>query len=338
MSLSAGLTLASFGALLAAFFSGAETGAYVLNRLRLHYRARELDDPRARTLEKILEDMPGFVTSMLIWTNLALDIVSIACTDLYGQFIPSVQPELLATLTASPLLFVFAELAPKTLFRLRAEGMMLSSASALRAAVWLAGPLAKFLSGLGLAMRRALRLSGPSHWSFISRRAIETAIASGAISPSQRHLLQGVLKRGRLGVARASIRLEDCPLLPADTTCAELLARAGELSSPRVLVYRGTRDQIVGVIHIAQAWGAPPERRISELAEPVLWLSEDATIVQALAAMKRSGRSVGLLVAPEQLPSGAGTDPASATQAMSWHAKAVITAEHLLKHLVATSA
>ena len=118
-------TLMACGVVLAAFFAGSETGAYVLNRLRLRYRA-SAGVRRAALLQGLLEDMPGFVTALLIWTNLSVYLVSAACTSLFERAGTAAHAELAATLAAAPVLFVFSELAPKELYRRRAEGLMLS--------------------------------------------------------------------------------------------------------------------------------------------------------------------------------------------------------------------
>ena len=49
------------GVLLAGFFSGSESGAYDLSRLRLRYRAREQGLAWANRLELLLDDLPNFV-------------------------------------------------------------------------------------------------------------------------------------------------------------------------------------------------------------------------------------------------------------------------------------
>lgn len=90
------------GAALAAFFSGAETGAYVISRLRLRHRAGERGERWAQRLEKLLDNTPIFVTAMLIWTNVALDIVSASCTSLFADSGIGLEPEIAATLTAAP--------------------------------------------------------------------------------------------------------------------------------------------------------------------------------------------------------------------------------------------
>ena len=75
------------GVLLAAFFSGSESGAYDLSRLRLRYRAREQGLAWATRLERLLEDLPNFVTAMLIWTNIALYMATWGCTQVQ-PFLP----------------------------------------------------------------------------------------------------------------------------------------------------------------------------------------------------------------------------------------------------------
>ena len=80
------------GALLAAFFSGAESGAYELSRLRLRFRAREQGLAWAVRLERLLDDMPNFITAMLVWTNVSLYAATWGCTSLFEHSRVDVNP------------------------------------------------------------------------------------------------------------------------------------------------------------------------------------------------------------------------------------------------------
>ena len=57
------------GLALSAFFSGAETGLYCVNRLRLHLRVQRRD-PRALRIAEILQDPQGALSVTLVGTNL----------------------------------------------------------------------------------------------------------------------------------------------------------------------------------------------------------------------------------------------------------------------------
>ncbi|MBI9020112.1 MAG: DUF21 domain-containing protein [Verrucomicrobia bacterium] len=120
--------------LLSAMFSGFETGGYLLNRIRLRYRARH-GDRAARRLQRVLADAHLFIFTVLIGNNIAVYLVSRSVTQLYLRagisehsedlfgFIPW-SAETAATLTLMLPLFLFAEIIPKNLFRRQADILM----------------------------------------------------------------------------------------------------------------------------------------------------------------------------------------------------------------------
>ncbi len=325
MILRAEILMIAAGALLAAFFSGAESGAYGLSRLRLRYRAREQGLEWARRLERLLEDMPGFVTAMLVWTNLALYMATWGFTSLFEKSGFDRNPELAATLVAAPLLFIFAELVPKNLYRLRPEKLMASSARALSLSVLVAGPVARTFSGLSRLLRKALGLAEPRHWALMSRRTVRAHFAAtaegGGLSGPQRELVDNIMLAGPGPALPAGTPVDRLPAFPEEMTAAELVSRAGECPTSRILVYRGAREQVVGVLHLLDAWGARPEARLGDLAREPVRLDENVSIIQALVALRRAGDTAGVISTP------AGEDG-------SWRAMALVSEAELVRRLV----
>lgn len=317
------------GALLSAFFAGSETGAYVVNRLKLRYRAKS-GLRRAVLLERLLEDLPGFVTALLVWTNLCVYFVSAACTAMFERMGTAIDAEFAATLAVAPVLFMFSELAPKSLFRRRADGLMLSGARALSLAVRLVRPLALALGGLGKAVRRALRLGEEQSWATVSRRALREQFAEGAaqgvFSGPQRLLVENVLQSASRPALGAGNPLGEGNALPADATAGDLLARAGRFPSSRVPVYEKDPERVVGVVHVLKAWGADRDARLGDLALPPVWLDGDASVVQALASLRRAQSTVGFIAREDEKDEG---------ETGGKRAREVVTAEGLLRHMIA---
>jgi len=72
------------GLALSAFFSGAETGLYCVNRLRLHLGA-QLQDPRAVRLAGTLDDEHGALSVTLVGTNMANYVLTSAAAYLLAE-------------------------------------------------------------------------------------------------------------------------------------------------------------------------------------------------------------------------------------------------------------
>lgn len=290
------------GAGLAAFFAGSETGAYVVSRVRLQHLARS-GDARARRLVRLLADLPAFVTGTLIWTNLFLYAVAAACASVY-EALGVEQPDLAGTATLALPLFVLAELVPKTLYRLRGEALMLRSTAVLRAARLLSWPLAKLLSLFAALARGIFRLPEPFRWTFASRRAVRSQFAElaagGALSAGQRQMVENVLAAGALPASAAGLRAgaaweEEMICLPEEAAVADLLRACAGPMRARTAVLSGPPGNVTGVISLAKAVLAAPDTPLSELARRPERLEEPISVLRALEALRRSGRSVGVL-------------------------------------------
>jgi CBS domain containing-hemolysin-like protein len=134
-----------------AFFSGVETGGYLLNRLSLRYRARHHDRSAVR-LQRLLGDAHLFIFTVLIGNNIAIYLLSRHVTNLFLDSGLSTDnrsvlftPENMATLTLMIPLFLFAELLPKKLFRSRADTLMYRCSALLAFFQNLFRPLSLFL-------------------------------------------------------------------------------------------------------------------------------------------------------------------------------------------------
>ncbi len=316
------------GALLAAFFSGAESGAYELSRLRLRFRAREQGLVWAVRLERLLEDMPNFVTAMLVWTNVSLYAATWGCTSLFERSGVGMDPGLAAALVAAPVLFIFAELVPKNLYRLRSERLMASSARALWLSTAVAGPVAKVFSGFSRVLRGALGLAEPRNWALMSRRTVRAHFAAtaegGGLSGPQRELVDNIILSGPGPALPAGTPVEKLPAFAEDMTVAGLLARSGECPA-RVLIYRGTRERVTGVLRLLDVWGAPVDAKLADLVREPVRLDENVSVIQALVALRRAGETAGIISAAAD----GGADDSGARRA-----RAVVSEAALVKHLV----
>ena len=116
------------GVLLSGFFSGAETGLYCINRLRLQVRVNQRD-PRALRLAGVLADEQGALFVTLVGTNLMNYITTTTAAYLFARMLHFSEggTELYTVLCVTPLLFVFGEVVPKNLFQLHADTLMMHS-------------------------------------------------------------------------------------------------------------------------------------------------------------------------------------------------------------------
>ena len=152
------------GMQLSAFFSGSETGFYRVSQLQLALQ-RQQGDPAARRLCGFLDHPEKFVSTTLIGNNVANYLTTLAIgifvAQLAGPNGSLGTMKVTATLMLTPVVFIFGELIPKSLYY-RAPLSLLRKRSLLFQIFYvLFLPLSLPLTLLASTMTRASRTSGP---------------------------------------------------------------------------------------------------------------------------------------------------------------------------------
>jgi len=103
------------GLVLSAFFSGSETGFYRVTRVRLVLDGRD-GDFISRRLLWLTNNPSVFVATTLVGNNLANYLTSFAIVLASQMMYPAQNAEVVVSLLFTPIVFVFGELLPKSMF------------------------------------------------------------------------------------------------------------------------------------------------------------------------------------------------------------------------------
>ena len=196
------------GLALSAFFSGSETGFYRATRVRLVLDALD-GDRTARWLLWLTNNPAFFVATTLIGNNLANYMTSLGVVLLTKELAGDTSAaELAATVLFSPLVFVYGELLPKSLYHdapnllLRRGGPLFLLFAALFA------PLSIGLWGLGWVLQALLGATPLRVRRAIARKELQEVLQeghdAGILRPAQRHLAQNLFAMGPQRVAAYS--------------------------------------------------------------------------------------------------------------------------------------
>ncbi len=247
------------GFLFSALFSGVETGSYMINRIRL--RQRELERHRsAIRLSKLLANPHIFIFTVLIGNNLAIYFLSKAVTGFYlggglesrhtlFGFIPW-SAEMAATLTLVFPLFFFAEVAPKNLFRKKADKLMYRLSGLMRLIVLVfypfTWPLKKFFNllsrGVNEEPRRELhRLSPDGLKDYFSAGAKE-----GVISSQQSRMVDNATSMHDVPVRMLMTPIKAISRLPAEATVADFKRLVARRNSTYALLMQN--HAVIGIV------------------------------------------------------------------------------------------
>ena len=308
--------LIAAGVLFAAFHSGSETGTYCVNRLRLRLRA-EQGQAAARALLDFTRRPRLAISTILIGTNVGVYVATVLCAQKLNELLAGMHAELYSGLLMPPVLLILADIIPKSLFQHHADALMYRVIWPLRASQKLFYAPAVLLRWLGGLPQMLLgKGTAPAARSF-SRGAFRFYLSQGAahgvLSSFQRAVADNVLRLKSLDVGQAMTPLPEVVMIPEDASGDQVLEAFAAHRYSRILVHRGSRDCVVGVLHVMDvALADGPLPPAGELAREVLSVRRGASVADVLWTLRRArgqlavvtdheGRAVGIATVKDLL-------------------------------------
>lgn len=256
--------------MLSAYFSGAETGFYSLNRLRLHVRVSEKHS-RAVLVSKLLENPNSLLATLLIGTNIT---VYFATTTLVGVWTKSglPHPEIYCTMIMAPLLLILAEIIPKNLFRERADTAVYKVAGITGFFCVVFSPLVKVFSWIGKIVtvflrRRKKKGQGlEGFWSRSQfRHIIEEGTREGVLSGYQNHMAKNIMHIRQVPVEKVMVPLNKVYAINEDASLMQLFELVKRRGRGRFPIYSSEMRNITGIVNVFDYFynTGPGERGVS---------------------------------------------------------------------------
>ena len=268
------------------FFSGSETAMTGASRARMH--ALEQQGSRAATIvNRMWLRKERLIGAILLGNNL-VNIAASAIATSVAITLLGENGVFAATVVMTLLVLIFSEVLPKTYAIHHADRMAVFVGPILRVFVVIFGPVNH---AIFLVVRGTLKLVGVDIGNPIGseqseeelRGAIDLHAGGSEEVRQERQMLRSILDLGDVEVGEIMTHRKNVVTVNADLPIDELITEV--LSSPytRVPMWRGTPDNIVGVIHAKELFRAAKELSgqedkidVAEVANPP-WFIPDAT-------------------------------------------------------------
>jgi Mg2+/Co2+ transporter CorB len=248
------ITTAAIAALLvmSAFFSGSETALTASSRAKLKTQA-DKGSLGAKAAMTVTEDRERMIGALLLGNNivniLSASLATALLTRIFGD-----SGVAFATMAMTALVLIFGEVLPKTLAITFPEAVATKVAPPIRILIVIFSPV---VSTVRLLVRGLLWLMGvrgnPDGSMLALREEIVGAIAlghsEGAMEKEDRDRLLGALDLGHRMVEEIMRHRRQIEMVDADQTPDQILTQVLASSHTRLPVFRGSDDNILGVIH-----------------------------------------------------------------------------------------
>jgi len=210
----------------------------------------------------------------------------------------------LLVLTAAQV--VFAELVPKSLALQYPTQTSLYTLVPMVGSLWIYRPFIAWLNGTGLLILRLLGAPHQAHRHIHSPEEISLLIAEsrdgGLLEPDEHQRLQRALRLNMRHAGQLMVPRRRIAALDIDAPLEEVLSIVSQSPYSRMPVYRGSIDNIVGILRTKDLvrWfveGAPP-RTLPDMVRPIPTVHERVTADRVLRDL-RERRSHQALVIDE---------------------------------------
>ncbi len=292
------LFLALVGCLLAsAIYSGVETGFYTLSRQRV-----DLDEQHGRRAARIvrwlIEDDSALLVTLLVGSNLTQELISHFGTEIFsGLGFPDRGLGLATTLCLTPVVFLFAEVLPKDLFRRRPYALVRGVAPFVvitRVTLW---PLAVVIRWITLGMARLFRLESRAVAGYHGREVVLGYLEEGrraGILPSHAEVLaRNALKLRSIPVSRVMLPWGSVARLRRNASEEELVRTVRESAWTRLPVV-DEAGMVLGYVHQIEVLTAASGGVLANL-RPLLALPPDVSVDRALLRLRANAARLALV-------------------------------------------
>ena len=236
-----------------AFFSGSETALFSLSRLDLQKLRRERHR-HSETLHALLDQPRRLIISILCGNELVNIAAAANMTGILVSLYGLERAGWISILVMVPLLLLFGEVTPKTIsvsdpVRI-STGVVASPMSLwvrlIAPLVWLIRSIADrvttLIVGEETGAENILQLDE-------FRTLVEEVAKGGELNATERALIYNLLEAGDTEVVEIMTPRTRTAFFSADMTVPEMVERFQVYRHPRVPVFRGHRDNLVGFVH-----------------------------------------------------------------------------------------
>ncbi|WP_445725603.1 hemolysin family protein [Flavobacterium sp.] len=291
--------------LLSAFFSGMEIAFISANKFQVELQKKK-EGFTAKILKKITSNSSKFITTMLVGNNISLVIYSFFMGQLIVAFLPTMFNEfsmlLIQTLISTIIILVTAEFLPKAIFRIYANETL-----------WVLAPLAyffyiifHFISNFitfiaDFVLKHFFNSSNTKQQIIFSKEELGNYITEqlghtkdSEDIDSEIQIFQNALEFNNLKAREIMIPRTEIKAVDIVESVENLKQMFIESGYSKILVYRGSLDEVLGYAHAFEMFKNP--KNIKEILMPVEFVPESMLINNVLNILTLKKRSISVVL------------------------------------------
>jgi putative hemolysin len=283
--------------LLEGFFSGSEIGVISADQIKLRHRAAK-GSKGAKLALKMLEKPEWLLSVTLVGTNISVvtntTMVTALMIHLFGE-----NGSWIAVAVAAPLIWIFGEIVPKSVFQQKSDVITPYIIFVLRFFSFLFYPILIVFSYLTYLLAKLA--GGNQQNPFTLREEIVTMLqmsstTDGDIQPVEQNMIRRMFNFTETTVQDVMLPLIDVDAVEKSISCQEAKRISSQRAHIRLPVYDERVDRIVGVLHTLELLGEDPEQPITDFIRPAYYVPETTSIKDLMSEMRTEGTVIAIVV------------------------------------------
>lgn len=271
-----------------AYFSATETAFSSLNKTRLKAMA-EKGNARAALALKLSEQYDQLLSSILVGNNVVNIATSSISTLMFVRMLPNIGATV-STIVITIVVLIFGEISPKSLAKENPEKFAMVSAPIIRVVIWVLTPI-NFLFTQWKKLLSKLFKSDDSRRMTQDEllMLVEEVAQDGSIDKSEGDLLRSAIEFTDRDAEDILTHRVDLEAVPVTATKEEVAKSFSESRYSRLLVYDGSIDNIVGVIHQKDFYTGTgiSDRPLKELMKEPVYVPQSVKISDLLKVLQK---------------------------------------------------
>ncbi len=288
--------------ILFAFFSLAETAIFSSNRYRLRHLASE-GNRRAAQLTEWLDEPEPLLATILLGSNFASIGGATLGATLVSRWVVDQNLIEFALIAEAVLLtlfvLLFCELGPKALAARSPDRIALKVVIPIELSMKLLAPLTKTgIKVAGVFFRHAKHGTAGSHEPATGGE-LRAIIAAAGDRDERMRMLERVLDFSERQVKDVMVPRIEAMALEMGTPFEEIVKMVETTRYTRVPVYRGTLDNVAGILHgkdLMPYLHSPRTFRISQLLRKPVFIPDTAKMDNAIRMLQNAQTHMGIVV------------------------------------------
>lgn len=282
---------------MSAYFSATETAFSSLNKTRLKVLADD-GNKRAALALRLAEDYDRLISTILIGNNIVnISVASIGTllfVELYGDAGATI-----STVVVTVVVLIFGEITPKSIAKDMPERFAMFSAPFIHLWIWVLTPLNFLFSQWKRLVSHFVKTDNDAKMSHEELLLfMEDVEQDGSIDENEGELLRNALEFRELTAEEILTHRIELEAVDVNESHAEIAQAFTQSRFSRLLVYRDTIDQIVGVLHQKDFYinGSMTDQPVAEIMTEPLFVYQHTKIRDILKMLQHKKSHIAVVV------------------------------------------